>query len=120
MTLTLCLAGYGDTDLHCTQFLGHDGDHTCPTGDGDGDWAWAQVIHHPSCPARHLVDAGGPYLAGACLCGPEAAAEDAVIERTPATMLLDVVAHADAAVAHPLVMLAGPVGRRLARTLGIG
>jgi hypothetical protein len=67
------------------------------------------IIHHPSCPARHLVDA-------ACLCGPEAAAEDAVIlaERSPDTMLLDVVAHADHATGQASVSLSGPVGRRMA------
>lgn len=111
--MNLCLAPYGDTYLYCTDAAGHAGDHTAPTGDGDGVWAWTQV-HHPSCPARHLVDAGGPYLASACLCGPEAVAEDAVLmaERTPDTMLLDVVAHADAAMAHPLDRH-GPVARRL-------
>lgn len=114
--MNLCLAPYGDTDLHCTDDLGHKGDHTTPTGDGDGVWAWAQV-HHPSCPVRlygHLDDR--PQ----CLCGPEAAAEDAVIlaERTPDTMLLDIVAHADRATTYPSLM-GGPVGRRLAVTLGL-
>lgn len=119
--MTLCLDAYADTDLHCTLAAGHDGDHTCPTGDGDGVWAWAPFIHHPSCPARHLVDAGGPYLADACLCGPEAAAEDAVIlaERTPDTMLSDVLAHAALAMDGPSTMLPGPIGRRVARRYGI-
>lgn len=70
------------------------------------------TIHHPSCPARVLAEPTIPrwctcrtgtlhHLSTACvcICGPEAAAEDAVIlaERTPDTMLLDVVAHADQA-----------------------
>lgn len=56
------------------------------------------TVHHPSCPWRNEYAAVALDLA--CLCGPEAAAEDAVIlaERTPDTMLLDVVAHAEQSV----------------------
>lgn len=114
--MNLCLAPYGETDIHCTDTLGHPGDHTADS------FAWERFIHHPSCPARRLVDAGGPYLDKACLCGPEAAAEDAVIlaERTPDTMLLDVVAHADAATTELRAgWTQGPVGRRLAQALGL-
>lgn len=71
------------------------------------------LIHHPSCPARGSTEA-------CCLCGPEAAAEDLLIlmERSPDTMLLDIVAHADlATLDQPL--LAGPIGRRLAIQLGL-
>lgn len=77
------------------------------------------TTHHPSCPAREHADrlaratqrprSSGAALTitilerrladAACLCGPEAAAEDQVIlsERTADTMLLDVLAHAAAA-----------------------
>lgn len=40
-------------------------------------------------------------------------------ERTPDTMLLDVVAHADHATGQASVTLSGPVGRRLAAALGL-
>lgn len=79
------------------------------------------TIHHPSCPVRSAI--GNPAYCGywpykdhtdcassiecqavtvedlACLCGPEAAAEDRLIlsERTPDAMLLDVLAHAQLA-----------------------
>lgn len=110
-----CTNRYGNTESVCELPAGHPGDHQCDTGDGDGWWTWATspFVHHPSCPQRHHPQA---Y----CLCGPEAAAEDRVIlaSRTPATMLLDVLAHADlATLDQPL--LCGPVGRRLARALGV-
>lgn len=63
------------------------------------------TIHHPSCPQRPAREQGenwGDRFAAtrpACLCGPEAAAEDALIlsERTPDTMLLDIITHANGA-----------------------
>lgn len=95
--------------------------------------ATTATIHHPSCPRRGLPASAECILAGrhlllitdhdvdhcaarhACLCGPEAAAEDQVIlmERAPDTMLLDILAHADAAQGNYLGLKEGPVGRRL-------
>jgi hypothetical protein len=81
------------------------------------------AIHHPSCPARCLEPSNCPdevtgmpcnsCWSASCLCGPEAAAEDQLIlqHRSVDAMLLDVIAHADAAVTK--AWGPGPIARRM-------
>lgn len=99
--MPFCGDTYADPDmgLACELPAGHAGDHVMDTGDGDGVWAWPNVSH---------------------LVGPEAEAEDLAIlaVRSADGMLLDVVAHADAAAAHGLTA-DGPIGRRVLASLGL-